>query len=191
MTLFRICRLRLHIHCKGRRCHVVVSTLFGISQIRPQEVESHKNINKILLFCRPIGFVQTIRFVQLIGFVLPQSYLRSAVQYVNILMERFDTIRHLIHDQATFHLLHILLGNTSSSILLHLINCQATTHQRRAYMKKKCIIFSIGLSGGFYSFREFYIVVPHWYQYCLGVDVPNKLFNFTINGNITVATNKE
>jgi hypothetical protein len=34
-------------------------------------------------------------------------------------------------------------------------------------------------------------MIPQWYQYCLGIDVPNKLVNFTINGNITVTTNKE
>jgi hypothetical protein len=56
----------------------------------------------------------------------------------------------------------------------------------------KCIIFSTGVYGVWYPFPDkFYIVVPQWYQYCLGVDVANNLLNFTINGNITVATNKE
>jgi gentisate 1,2-dioxygenase len=59
-------------------------------------------------------------------------------------------------------------------------------------MKKKCIIFSIGVYENRYEFsNKFYIVVPQWYQYCLGVDVPNMQVNFSINGNITVATNKE
>jgi hypothetical protein len=59
-------------------------------------------------------------------------------------------------------------------------------------MKKKCIMFSIVVNGKCHEFlNKFYIVVPQWYQYCLGIDVPNKLFNFTINGNISVATNKE
>ena len=48
------------------------------------------------------------------------------------------------------------------------------------------------MSGVRYLFPDkFYIVFPQWYQYCLGVDVANNLLNFTINGNITVATNKE
>jgi hypothetical protein len=59
-------------------------------------------------------------------------------------------------------------------------------------MKKKCIIFSIDVYGKRYEFpNKFYIVVPQWYQYCLGVDVPNMLVNFSINGNTTVTTIKE
>jgi hypothetical protein len=56
-------------------------------------------------------------------------------------------------------------------------------------MKKKCIIFFIGVYWSRFSFpNEFYIMIPQWYQYCLGVDVPNNLVNFSINGNIIVAT---
>jgi hypothetical protein len=58
-------------------------------------------------------------------------------------------------------------------------------------MLRKYIIFSTVVYGEWYDFPDkFYIVVPQWYQYCLGVDMPNKLLNFTINGNIIVATNQ-
>jgi len=37
--------------------------------------------------------------------------------------------------------------------------------------------------GNTYVFPgTFQMVIPRWYQYCLGIDVPHSLFNFSING---------
>jgi hypothetical protein len=44
--------------------------------------------------------------------------------------------------------------------------------------------------GNTYAFPgTAYINIPQWYQYCLGINVPRNLVNFTING-VPVATNQ-